>query len=287
MLKNTLFLDSMFTKLFKVSEEILDKNIDEFILHKLKEDNNFKKNHHIFYSYIDLTKEYFICHYENKYNAITVIDIIIEFLKNKKLDNKRVAVYFKDYFLLFEHCKFYYFQKIEKELLREDIDEYIKKRFNFYVDESYHIDSSDLNNLINAKSYKSSLNYIGNRSAAKIYYLYLIALLLIGLFIYVYEYNNKRIIEKQKILSLEKQKKQNSIKRKDTLYYKTALLLNEIKENNLKIKKYVFSKKSLNVTIVSSKSDDAYAFLQKYKNIKVNSFIKSKDGYEISSKITF
>jgi len=287
MLKNALFLDSIFTKLFKVSEEILDKNIDEFILHILKEDNNFKKNHNIFYNYLDLTKEYFICHYESKINTLTTIDIIIEFVKNKNLDNKRVVVYFKEHFLLFDYSKFYYFQKIEKELLNEDIDEYIKKRFKFNIDESCHLNSSDLNNLTNKKNHKSSLNHIGNRSLAKIYYLYLIILLLIGFFIFVYEYNNKRIIEEQKVLSIEKQKKQNNIKRKDTLYYKTTLLFNEIRENNLKVKKYIFSKKSLKITIVSRNSADAYTFLQKYKNIKVYSFIKIKDGYEISSEVTF
>jgi len=287
MLKNALLLDSIYTKLFKVSEEILDKNIDEFILHNIKENNTFKKNHNIFYNYLDKTKEYFVCYFENKDISLTTIDIIIEFIKNKNLDNKSLLIYFQDYFLLFNHSRFYYFQKIEKELIHEDIEEYIKKRFKFDIDESYHVNSSDINKLITDKKYKSSLNYIENRSASKIYSIYLIVLFLIGFSIFTYEYNNKRMIEEQRVLSLEKKKIQNNINKKDTLYYKTTLLLNEIRENNLKIKEYAFLNKSLKVTIVLSNSANAYAFLQKYKNIKVHSFIKTKDGYEISSEVTF
>lgn len=287
MLKKTIALNSIFTKLFKVSEEILDKNIDNFILHNLKEENNFKKNYKIFYSYLNFTKEYFICYYENINNTLNIIDLISLQLKNKGFENKKVLVYFEDYLLLFNHLNFYYFQKIEKELLSQDINEYTKKRFMFDFNDIYHVNNSDIKESYKVKRVKTSLNYLKGRSDLKIYYSYLLILLLIGSSAIAYDYYNKRLIEREKVFKLGSKIKQNIKNRQDSLYYKTSLLLNEIEENNLKIKKFNFSKKSVNMTIIINNSTEVYQLLEKYKNIKVLSYKKIKDDYEICSEVIF
>ena len=140
---NIISLNSINTLLLRVSEEVLDKNLNKFILHNLKEKNNFTKNHSIFYNYLNLTKEYFVCFFEKSANNLTIIDLILEYLKNNNIVEKKVLVYYEEYFLLFDSSKFYYFQKIDKELKSQDINEYIKKRFMFYIDEIYYINKSD------------------------------------------------------------------------------------------------------------------------------------------------
>ncbi len=287
MTKTDVALDSIFSSLFPVSEEILDKNIDNFILHNLKEKNSLKNTHNIFYNYLNLSKEYFICYYEKRGTTLTIIDLIEEHLKNKNNDNRNLLVYFEDYFLLFYNSRFYYFQKIEKELLVEDINEYINKRFNFTIEETYHLNSSDLHGLKKEKTINTSLNYTKNLNDVKIYYSYLMIIFFIGLSFFTYDYYDKSLKEKQRAMILEKEILQNSKKRKDTLYYKISLLLDEIGRNSLKIKKFDFRNKSLNMTLVLNNSADAYTFLQKYKNIKVLSFKKTKDSYEITSELTF
>lgn len=287
MYKNFVPLDSIDKKLFKVSEEILDKNIDNFILHNLKEETKLKNSSDIFYSYLNFTKEYFICYYQNIDNSFNIIDLIIIYLKNKELDNKRVLVYFEDYFLLFNHSQFYYFQKIEKELISQDINEYIEKRLMFEVEDSCHLYSFELKDLCKKKSIKSSLNHLKDRSTLKIYYSYLMILFFLGFSFVGYDYYHKTLVEKEKALKLENKIKQNTIKSKDTLYNKISLLFNEIEESNLKIRNLNLIKNTLKMTIILNNSVDAYTFLEKHKNIKLLSFKKIKDCYEISSEITF
>lgn len=287
MFENIIPLDSIYKRLFKVSEEILDKNIDNFIIHNLEKENKLKNNHRIFYSYLNFSKEYFICYYENTYNAFNPIDLICLKIKNKNLDKKRVLVYFEDYFLLFNHSRFYYFQKIEKELISQDIKQYVEKRFMFEVNETYHFNISDFEKSSKEKNTATSLNYLNDKKILNRYFIYLISLLLVGLSTFAYDSYNKTLLEKEKKSKYQSKKKQNINMLKDTLYYKTSLLLNEIEKNKLKIKKFAFSKKSVNLTIILSDSTDAYTFLQKYKNIKILTYKKIKDGYEISSELIF
>ena len=282
---NIISLDSINTLLLRVSEEVLDKNLNKFILHNLKEKNNFTKNHSIFYNYLNLTKEYFVCFFEKSANNLTIIDLILEYLKNKNIVEKKVLVYYEEYFLLFDSSKFYYFQKIDKELKSQDINEYIKKRFMFYIDEIYYINKSDLpeNNLL-----KSTLNYIKSNTNIKIYFSYLFVLLMIFLGLVFYNYYIEVLESREKLLLEEKEKIQkNSIVLKNRLYYKLSLLFYEIDENDLKVLKLDYSKKSLNLTLFSKNRDNAYNFFKQYKNIKINSFLKNGDGYEINTSFAF
>ncbi len=283
MLKKVILFDSIFTTLIKVSEEILDKNIDSFIIHNLKETNCQIKNHNIFYTYLNLTKEYFVCYYKSK-NKITIIDVITKYLKKNNILNKRVLVYFEEYFLLFIDSKFYYFQKIEKELLSQDIIEYINKRFAFEIEETIYINSSDLTN----NQIKPTLVYIKDNRDMKLYFSYLVVLFFLCTSLFIADYYDKLLKQNEKIENEEILKKhQKSIIPKETFYYKISFLFNKIQECDLKISKFDFSKNSITVIFIAKTRESAYNFFKMYKNIKINSFLEIKDGYEISSTLTF
>lgn len=283
MLNDIIPLSIINTTLIKVSEKILDSNIDKFLLHNIK-----NHNQNIFYSYLSFTKEYFICSYENIKRNKTIIELILIYIKEKEFTNKRVLVYFEEYFILIENSKFYYFQKIEKELLEQDINEYVRKRFNYELDEVVSIKSLELSNLTVNKSFKTTLIYINDTRALKIYSTYLIILFFLTFSLIGFDYYSK-VKKEQDEIRKEKNRinHQQNIVLKDRFSYKTSLLLNKIENESLKISKFDFTNKSLHITFISKNRDDAYDFLQKYKNIKVNSFLEIKDGYEISSTLTF
>jgi len=281
MLDNIISFDTIDTSLLKVSEKIIDKNIDKFILHNV---NN--QNQNIFYNYLYLSSEYFICSYNSK-KSFTIIDLILVFIKDKKLDNKKVLIFYEEHFILVDNLKFYYFQKLDKELLKEDIKEYVKKRFNFDVQEEIYVNSSQLNELtINKKT--TSLKFIKDTKEIKIYVGYITTLFILSFALFSFDYYIKAKKEEAKT-KREKNNllKQKSIKLEDRLSYKTSLLLSKIEKDNLQISKFGFTNKNLHITFISKNRDDVYAFLQKYKNTKVNSFLETKDGYEINSTLTF
>ncbi|MGB5920458.1 hypothetical protein [Arcobacter sp.] len=285
--KKIINLDCINTNLFKVSEQILDKNLDKFILHNLKEKTTFQKNHKIFYTYLKYSKEYFACSYENKNSAILIIDLINAYIKTKKLDQKRVLVYYSDYLLLFEKSSLYYFQKIEKELLNQDIEVYIKKRFLFDYDEVMYIKTTDLEVYKNKKRITTDLSYIYNNSELKFYYSYLFILFFLSSSFLLFDYYEKKSNQKELQTIHNKIKQKNIIPKRQSLYFKISTLFATLEKHNLRISKFDFSNKSLSVTLIAKSRDDFYAFIQTYKNRKINSFSKTKDGYEISTSFVF
>ncbi|ADG94066.1 hypothetical protein Arnit_2415 [Arcobacter nitrofigilis DSM 7299] len=285
--KNIINLDCIYTNLFKVSEKILDKNLAKFIFHNLEEKATFQKNHKTFYTYLKYSKEYFVCSYENKKSAILIIDLISEYIKLKKLDKKRVLVYYDTYFLLFENSSLYYFQKIEKELLNQDMEVYIKKRFLFDYEEEIDIQIADLEHFKGKDKISSSLAYIYDSNKLKIYYYYLFTLLIISLSLIVFDYYKKESTKEELLRIDNKSKNKILIPKRQSLYFKISTLFANLEKHNLKISKFDFSGNSLFVTLIAKNRDDFYAFIQNYRNKKINSISKTKDGYEISASFVF
>ncbi|WP_419767280.1 hypothetical protein [Arcobacter sp.] len=288
MIQNIISLDFTYSNIIKVSEEILNKNLEKFIFHNLEEKTTFKKNHKIFYTYLKYSNEYFVCFYENKNNAVFIIELIIKYIKTKKLCNKRVLVYYQDYLLLFENSYFYYFQKIENELQNQDIQVYIKKRFLFDYDEVINIENNELQAYKNKKIITSDLSYIHNNNELKFYYLYLFSLFFLCLSFLCFTYYEKESNKKELQLIQNNKTKQNKIIPKSkSLYFKMNSLFSTLEEHNIKISKFDFNKKSLTITLFAKNREDFYTFIQPYKNKKINSFFKTKEGYEINASFIF
>lgn len=164
---------------------------------------------------------------------------------------------------------------------------YIKKRFLFDYEEEIDIQIADLEHFKGKDKISSSLAYIYDSNKLKIYYYYLFTLLIISLSLIVFDYYKKESTKEELLRIDNKSKNKILIPKRQSLYFKISTLFANLEKHNLKISKFDFSGNSLFVTLIAKNRDDFYAFIQNYRNKKINSISKTKDGYEISASFVF
>jgi len=101
------------------TEEINSKNIDKFILTNLKLQNiDFQRDSKIIYTYISNL---------SLYQLILYNDACPEFLYFKSLHTNEVFIN-KDYVVVYKNNKFFYYQKIENNILASNVVTFLKQR---------------------------------------------------------------------------------------------------------------------------------------------------------------
>ena len=265
----------------KVSEEINKSNIYNFIKTSfLKNNLKLSKDSKVFFSFLKYTNEYFIVYYKNKNKQLHEFEYFYDLLKN----DKNTLVVYEDYFFLFEGQRFYYFQKISEELKKDDLKEYINKRFNFYFDNNIVLNKKEFIILKeNSKINNSNLEYLHKKINLKLLSLLFIFLLSLPLFYNIFQNYNNSIAYDKKIENLEyKIKEQKQKIKKEYLHSRIANLFKTLKDKNINLIKINYKNKKVNLSIASNKRDNIYAFFKTCKKLYVKSFTykEKEDVYE-------
>lgn len=251
----------------EVSEKIESKNLKNFLSTTLKLKNiNLKSKEKILFNYIEELKEYqiIIAKSDFLYFEFQVFD---EFLKDKN-QNLYQVVFCQNFFCIYKGLEFYYIQKLEADISKDDLLEFLNKRFNIQIDEHFEFNKVELENLkknfLESKE-KKSLKYFNYKKDYEFFiYIFYTFLLIVLFFIYkdLYEIKENsaianevidmKIIEKKfEFKSFEKELKE---------------ITNKIQDLNLEILQIQFNQNILKLQIVSNNKDDIYKFLED-KNI--------------------
>jgi len=279
-------LDNTNTTLQTTTEKIKTPNINSFIKTSLVKkgfnlDNSFK----IFYSYLNLSNEYFISFYKNRGKVLFDFEYFKYLFENEKESN--FLILYKNYLFLYKNKEFYYYQKIDRELSLSDLEEYINKRFNFYIDKTYNLSKKDIDELKeNIKKPKSSLSYIKSYRSLNLFYSYLIIIVLLPFAYTFYMNNENKIYLDSKIKTVNKELEKKGIEEKELkLFTKIKKLFDELEKKEIELIKIDYKNNSVSLFMKSTNRDNFYAFFKRYKNIKIDSIEhKSQDdSYETSA----
>lgn len=271
-----------------VSERINSSNLFMFTKTLFQKNHlTFDKDFKIIYSYMHYSKEYFIFYYKNR----DIKTVELEYFKEYLVDNSNSLIFYKDYFFLFEKNSLYYFQKINDEIEKSDINDYIKKRFNFIIDKTIYVDEKDFTKLKTTTLNQSiKLNYLKKLINLNIFYtIFIIVLFLPFLFgAYVNHKNNENYQNSVNELQ-NKINKKLMIKKEDYLYYKITNLFSILNEKKIKLLEMDYKNKKVNLIIQSIKKESFYSFFKSCKKLFVNRLIfKQKENlYEAEISFVF
>lgn len=271
-----------------VSEKINDTNLFMFTKTLFQKNHlPFYKNYKIIYSYMHFSKEYFILFYKNK----DIKTLELEYFKEYLDEKFNTLIFYKEYFFLFEKNSLYYFQKINHDIEKSDIKEYVKKRFNFIIDKSFFVDEKDFVKLkTNTISQSIELNYLKKMINLNIFYsIFIIVLTLPFLFgVYINHKNNENYQNSVKQLQ-NKINKKLMVKKEDYLYFKIASLFSTLNEKKIKLLEMDYKNKKVNLIIQSIKKESFYSFFKSCKKLFVNKLIfKQKENlYEAEISFVF
>lgn len=271
-----------------VSERINSSNLFMFTKTLFQKNHlTFDKDFKIIYSYMHYSKEYFIFYYKNR----DIKTVELEYFKEYLDDNYNSLIFYKDYFFLFERNSLYYFQKINDDIEKSDINEYIKKRFNFLIDKTIYVDEKDFTKLKTTTLNQSiKLNYLKKFINLNIFYtIFIVVFTLPFLFgAYVNHKNNENYQNSVNELQ-NKINKKLMIKKEDYLYYKIANLFSILNEKKIKLLEMDYKNKKVNLIIQSIKKESFYSFFKSCKKLFVNRLIfKQKENlYEAEISFVF
>ncbi len=269
-----------------VSEEINRANLFMFTKTLFQKNHlPFHKDFKIIYSFMHYSKEYFILYYKSKNIQTLEFEYFKEYLDNKS----NTLILYKEYFFIFENENFYYYQKINQDIDKSDIEEYISKRFNFKINKTFFIDDENFEKLKDRSNNSLiKLNYLKRVTNLNIFYL-LVLFSLISPFILGYYYKYKSEEDYQnKINQLQnKINKKMLVKKEDYLYFKIAKLFKSLDEKNIKILEIDYKDKRINLKIQSLSKENFYTFFKSCKKLFVNRLIYKKKENLYEAELSF
>lgn len=271
-----------------VSEEINESSLFMFTKTVFqKKHQNFDKNYKIIPSYLHHTNEYFIIYYKNKKEQTIEFEYFQDYLD----DNSNSLIICEDYFFLFEKRKFYYYQKTNQDIKKDEIKEFVNKRFNFKIDKSILVNKEDLEKLkekTENKNITSSLKYLKKSINLNIFYFYFLLVLFSPLLFGFYLKYKNDLDYNHKISSLENIiQKKVMIKKEDFLYTKVAKLFENLADKKISLVKIDYRNSKVNLLIKSKRKDNLYSFFKLCKKLLVNSIVYKKKENSYESNISF
>lgn len=269
----------------EVSEKIENKNLKNFIITTFKLKNiTFNKNDKIFINYIKELKEYQIFILGEDFDFFD-FQVFEQFYENKK-EFEKFDLYLCEYFFcLYKNSKIYYYQKLNQTIQKDELIEFLNKKFQINIDDFKQIDKNHFEELKKSfleKNIKQNLHFFNLKQnyGLIIYILYLFILIIISYFIFSNQEENKQIDDKQELNIKDLQAKHKF----QSFQKKLDLIFQNITINSLNLQSLEFRQNKIKLVLTSQKKENIYNFLEKNsKNINFSSinFIKESNLYEV------
>lgn len=290
-MKNILPQEKLTLLEIEVSEKIDNKNLKNFIYTNFKLKNiTTNKNDKIFIIYIKELKKYQIFILNEKYDFFE-FQVFEQFYENKEEFGKVDLYLSKDFFCLYKSSKIYYYQKLNQIIQKDELIEFLNKKFQINIDNFKQIDKNEIEKLKNiylGKNIKQNLSFLNlNQDYGFIFFvLYLFVILIFSFFIFSNEEKIEQIENKEEInIDILKHKYKFQ-----SFQEKLDLIFQDININSLDLQSLEFKQNRLKLILTSSKKEDLYQFLEKNnKNITFSSInlLENSNLYEavIDAKI--
>ena len=267
-----------------VSEKIETKNLKKFITTSLKLKNiTINKNDFVHINFISELKQYQVLIFSNEKKAIFQIFELF-YLDKKELLEFDLYVW-EEFFCIYKNGEFYYFQKLETQILIDDLLEYINKFFLINIDNCKTIDKTyfqDLQTNYLQKNTKSKLENFNKRKdfGFYIYFLYIGIIFYSSIFVYddfLQTNKNEPITNEYDIEKLKREYVFSSIL-KD---YKN--LSEQLNQYNLNIISFEYKEDKVKLVLSSNSKSNIYSFLTILKDNLISqdiNFFENKNIYE-------
>lgn len=262
--------------LLNVSEKISKENINEFIKTSLELNYIDAKDKNIFYIFLEDSLKYQILYCNNKYEFLEpeLFNYFDDFSNTYDLFR------YEKYFVVFKASKFYYYQKLDGNILDEELKEYLYKSLNIKISKFINISKDDYERLylkyenLKQKSLLKSFNVKSNK-ALYIYLLYLV-ITISSLFLYLF-YEQKQKENELKLFSVTQQKNLEELKKKylyKPLFPYLEVLIKKLNKYKLELVKIEYKKEKISLELKSKNKEKLYMFLEQYnKNILNSSLV--------------
>lgn len=273
--------------LIDVSQEIEKKNILNFTKTSLDLNNiKYSSSDTIYCVFLLHSNQYQIFVFNNsfKYMIFELLHFNI-----KDVSTNIFTLYItKTFFVIFKNNSLYTYQEINQSYSKNELEEYVSKKFNLSIINTVELDDIELNRIIEDKDLTSNISILKNINVKsnKAFYLYLVYLIFCILSTLIYQNYEENIYSKKSLEKLKESKKVylNTIKELKFNPYELVYtdLINTIKKFKLKLISLDYTSKTMNIKVSSKKKDNLYLFLDYYKKRVISNSID-----EVSSKNIF
>lgn len=290
-MKNILPQEKLTLLEIEVSEKIDNKNLKNFIFTNFKLKNiTTNKKDKTFLIYIKELKKYQIFILNEKYDFFE-FQVFEQFYENKEEFGKVDLYLNEDFLCLYKNSKIYYYQKLNQIIQKDELIEFLNKKFQINIDNFKQIDKNEIEKLKNSyleKNIKQNLSFLNlNQDYGFVFFvLYLFVVLIFSFFIFSNEEKIEQIENKEEInIDILKHKYKFQ-----SFQEKLDLIFQDINTNSLDLQSLEFKQNRLKLILTSSKKEDLYQFLEKNnKNITFSSInlLENSNLYEavIDAKI--
>ncbi|WP_323588598.1 hypothetical protein [Aliarcobacter butzleri] len=290
-MKNILPQEKLTLLEIEVSEKIDNKNLKNFIFTNFKLKNiTTNKNDKTFLNYIKELKKYQIFILNEKYDFFE-FQVFEQFYENKEEFGKVDLYLSEDFFCLYKNSKIHYYQKLNQIIQKDELIQFLNKKFQINIDNFKQIDKNEIEKLKNSyleKDIKQNLSFLNlNQDYGFVFFvLYLFVVLIFSFFIFSNEEKIEQIENKEEI-SIDILKHKYKFQ---SFQEKLDLIFQDINTNSLDLQSLEFKQNRLKLILTSSKKEDLYQFLEKNnKNITFSSInlLENSNLYEaiIDAKI--
>lgn len=283
---NLAYSDEIKILFVDVSEEIRDKNLKKFIATSLKLKNiTINKNDSVHINFISELKQYQILIYSNTKKAIFQIFEQFYFDKN---DLTSFDLYIcDDFFSLYKNGEFYYIQKLESQILINELVSYINKIFSINIDNSKVIEKIYQQELETKYLQLKIKNKLENFNKRKDYgfYIYLIYIVTIAStsMIFYDDFSQKNENKNEIItneFNIEKLKKEYLF---SSILQNYKELIEQINQYNLNLISFEYKEDKVKIVLSSSSKPKIYSFYTALNSKLISqdiNFIENKNIYE-------
>lgn len=278
------------TILVKTSEKILPSSLKDFCLSNLKIHNiKIFKNSKIFYTYLENSKHYQISTFISKNDSFLLeLELICLYMKDKKKDVFYLYLY-EDIFVLIKNKSLIYYEKNSNTMPLSEFSIFVEKKFliNIYKEEVIKKNEIlEYKDFYNKKDFVSTFNFLENRHKIN-YSLYLLIFFLFSSLAFLYNESYLKSKNENSLVILEEEYKTlgSEFSNREFVSIKILNILNEIKNNNIKINNLNLANKKFSINISSKKIEVLYKFIALYKNSVITLIKRNGVNYEMDAKI--
>jgi len=299
---NFIKLENVKTFLSKVSEEIDNKYIKNYIYTQIQSQNlTLDNNSKIVYSYIQKINSYQISIIYTKNKNIIIEPFVFAILYLEK-DKGDLDLYICDnFFALYDNAKLIYFKEIKSGFEKKDVIKYISQTFDTKIDNIYDVNENKLDEYKNRynKNIKkiSGIKYLTKQNNKRaVYYLsyLLVVSVILGLYSFnIFSQNRINIVNNIKDVKLEQVKNEYQtllLQYKDNKKVTANLinLFNILDKNEIRLINLKVSQDRTKVMIKAEKKEVLLDFLDFYdEDSTINNmrYIKSENCYELLATV--
>lgn len=276
------------------TEEIKQEYLEDFLKTTLLSSGyKLSNNSKIFYSYFKTAGIYEIYLIHNfKSN-----NLFLPCIFTKIYDKTKNELFLSDnFFALFEKGKMKLFKELSQHISKDDILEYLQKRYQIGVDKIYQLSHQDIEKF--KQEYEKDKNRITPKLLAlqrgfKPILLLSYTLFLTTIFAFHYHFISPNIdtstLHSKQLITLQKQYNSLIDKAKD----KTSIVidtLQKIKQYNIKLRSIHLNKNKIHIFLNSKNKLHLLEFIESFqKNIKINKlgFDKKNKNFSLEAVVAF